>query len=90
MNASEIRKQAERLSDDRAQAQADVEGCEHLLLAMDATYGARDVQEVRDNLRAAEERLDRLAEAEHHAWNAYDDASQAEHLDYLAEQDNDY
>lgn len=85
-----LREQAEQISNDRAQALADVEGYESLLVTLDPDLGAKDVQEIRDRLREAEARLDRLAEEEHHAWDAYQQASQDEHYEYLREQDNDY
>lgn len=85
MNASQIRKQAEALSIEAADALAEVEGLEQLLANLDG-MGERDVQELRERLRKAEDWLSGLLEQEHHAWDAYNYASQAEYAEYLAEQ----
>lgn len=92
MNASTIRKQAEALSEKRAQAVADAIGYETELASMiDAgSYGQRDIDDVREQAERADQRANELAEAEGHAWDAYTDASQAEHEQMLAEQAQDY
>lgn len=92
MNASTIRKQAEALSEQRAQAQADAEGYESLVAFMSRSgyHGKLIIDEMIEKQAAAERRLDELAEAEGHAWDAYTDASQAEHEQMLAEQAQDY
>jgi hypothetical protein len=87
VNASQIRKTAEALSIERADALAEVEGLEHALTVLDPDLGPKDVEYMRERLRAAEAWLDGLAEQEYHAWDAYAYASQAEHLDYLADVD---
>lgn len=89
MRATELRKIAEGISTDRAQAEADVKGWEQKLARMEAegTHGARDVAEMRQRVALADHMLNDLAEQEHHAWDAYNDASQQEHYEYLAEQD---
>ena len=90
MNASELRKIAQGISDRFAQASANALGCEqqYVRMAEDPRYGAADVEYARKISEIADDEANALAEQEYHAWEAYNDASQAEYFDYLAEQDS--
>lgn len=84
MNASEIRTIAQGISQDRADATAQADS---LTVALINASLDTDTSGLVAQIIAAERRVDELAEAESHAWDAYSDANEAEHLDYLATQD---